>query len=107
MCSQNVTGIPKKGLDFLSDASGLSGAAPKVIQLRPAHVASPLHLDGTDNGAVCLEYTFDALAVRYFSNGKRRVQATISFCDHDSLKCLQSLARSFLYLYLNNNRIAW
>src|SRR5690606_34492061 len=94
----------KQCLQLLLDARGLARQFAQVIELRPAHIATALHLDAVDRGTVGLEYALDALAVGHLANGKGGVETPVTLGDHHAFKGLKTLAVAFFHLDLHDDR---
>src|SRR5262245_53364910 len=66
----------------LAQAGGLADAVAEVVQLRPPHLASALHLDLRDPRRVQREDPLHALALHDPADGEHLVQPLAHACDH-------------------------
>ena len=94
------------GLDFFLDAGSLASQVAQVIQLCASHIATAFDYYIVDLQAIGLENPFDTLAMGNLAHGECGVIATVTLGDDDTFIGLQTLARSFLYLHLDNNGVA-
>src|SRR6185295_15081721 len=103
---QNTASGRQSRLDLLFDSCCLARQIAQVVQLRAADTAPALDRDIADGGAVCLEHTLNALAMRNLAHCERRVESAIADRDHDTLVRLDTLAVAFDHLHLHDHGVA-
>jgi hypothetical protein len=69
-------------------------------------VATALHFDRVDGGAVGLEHALDAVAVRDLAHGERGVEAGVLLADDHAFVGLDAFAIAFLDLDVDDHGIA-
>src|SRR5690606_27416488 len=98
--------VPEKGLNLFFDTCRLTAALAQVVQLGFTYVTTTLQFDTSDHRAVSLESTLYTHAVRDFTHGESRVQATVTLADYHAFKSLDTFTLTFFNFYINYNGIA-
>src|SRR5215469_18065531 len=92
--------------DLFLDARRLACQVAQVIKLGAAHAAAALHDDIADRGAVSLEGTLDALAVRDLAHRERGIEPAVAARDHDTFVGLHALAVALDHLHLHDHGVS-
>src|SRR3954469_11173123 len=91
---------------FLADPRRFAGAAAQVVELRAAHFAFALHLDGGYERRVGLERALHALSGGDLAHDEGRVEAAIALRNYHALERLHALSFAFHHVHADDDGIA-
>src|SRR5690606_8866430 len=91
---------------FLFDACRFTRTATQVIKFSTAHIAAALDFDGSDLRGIQLEGTLDSFAGRDLTYDERRVKAAIALGNDDAFVGLNTLARAFDHIDVDDYGVA-
>ena len=88
------------------DTCRLAAAVTQVVQLGAANITTTLDFDASDHRAVGLERTFHAFATGDLAHGEAAVQTTVTLGDHNTFVGLDTLARTFHHVDVDDHGVA-
>ena len=91
---------------FFFDACRFTRTATQVIKFSTADIATALDFNGSDLRGVKLEGTLDGFAGRDLAYDERGIKAAIAPGDDDAFVGLNTLARAFDYIDVDDNGVA-